>query len=100
MRRESRLARVERVEIDASADDGAFDAYVMVEWSSSSSSATGNDSIWIASGAWSGRAFTAGSPHNISTRVQAVADLQYANQACDLVRRDIPVPRAVSRVGG
>jgi hypothetical protein len=62
---------VEHVEIQSTTDDRAFDAYVMVDWSSSSSPVTGCDSIWIASGAWSGRTFTAGSPQNVPTRVQA-----------------------------
>jgi len=63
---------VEQVEIQATTDDRAFDAYVMVDWSSSSVPATGNDSIWIASGAWSCRTFTAVSPQNVPTRTQAV----------------------------
>ena len=45
----------DQVEIKAMTEHRAFDAYVMVDWSSSSSPVTGNDSIWIASGAWSGR---------------------------------------------
>jgi hypothetical protein len=60
------LLGVEGVEMEANDDDRAFDAYVMVDWSSSSSPASGNDSIWIASGAWSGRFFAAGSPQNVS----------------------------------
>jgi hypothetical protein len=55
---------VERVEVEAIADDRAFDAYVMVDWSSSSSPATGNDSIWLASGTRHGRTFTADPPRN------------------------------------
>jgi hypothetical protein len=69
-------AGVEQVQIEAINDDRAFDAYVMVDWSSSSRPVTGNDSIWIARGAWSGRTFTAGPPQNIPTRVQAAECLR------------------------
>jgi len=67
---------VEQVEIKATTDDRAFDAYVMVDWSSSSSPVTGNDSIWIGSGVWSFRTFTAGSPQDFSTRARAVDELE------------------------
>ena len=67
---------VEQVELQAITEGRAFDAYVMVDWSSSSSPVTGNDSVWIASGAWSNRTFTAGSPQNVPTRVQAAEILR------------------------
>jgi hypothetical protein len=70
------MRRVEHVEITVMKDDRAFDAYIMVDWSSRSCPVTGNDSIWIASGAWSGRTFSASAPQNISTRVQAVDELR------------------------
>ena len=63
---------VDQVKIQSTTASRAFDAYVMVDWSSSSSPVTGNDSIWIARGVWSDRTFTAGSPQNVPTRVQAV----------------------------
>jgi precorrin-8X/cobalt-precorrin-8 methylmutase len=69
-------AGVEKLEIKATTDERAFDAYVMVDWSSSSSPVTGNDSIWIASGAWSGGTFTAVAPRNIGTRAQTIKELQ------------------------
>ena len=50
----------------------SFDAYVMVDWSSSSKPTTGNDSIWIASGCWDGDRFAAGEPENLATRHAAV----------------------------
>lgn len=66
----------EHLEIRAATLDRAFDAYVMVDWSSSSTPVTGNDSIWIAWGAWSGRVFTAGSPRNVPTRMEAIEILR------------------------
>ncbi len=66
----------DRVTVHATSGSRAFDAYVMVDWSSSSSPATGNDSIWIASGQWHGETFSAGAPENIATRVQAVESLK------------------------
>jgi hypothetical protein len=48
----------------------------MVDWSSSSKPAMGNDSIWIASGWWEDRLFTADPPVNVATRVAAVAMLR------------------------
>lgn len=48
----------------------------MIDWSSSARPVTGNDSIWIASGAWTGRRFHAAPPLNISTRVAAIAEVQ------------------------
>jgi len=73
-RHEPTLTRsiVDHVKLPAVTENRSFDAYVMVDWSSSSLPATGNDSIWIASGAWSDRTFTAGPPQNVPTRVQAV----------------------------
>lgn len=70
------MLSVEQIEIEATTQDRAFDAYIMVDWSSSSCPVTGNNSIWIASGAWSGRTFAAGSPQNTSTRAQAVNELR------------------------
>jgi hypothetical protein len=67
---------VERIEIEATTNVRAFDAYVMVDWSSRSRPATGKDSVWIASGAWSGLTFTAGRPQNVRTRVQAIYELR------------------------
>ena len=67
---------VDHLEIQATGDERAFDAYVMVDWSSSSQPATGIDSIWIAMGAWSGRTFTAGNPINVRTRMEAVNALK------------------------
>jgi hypothetical protein len=67
---------VDVVQVEAKTEDRAFDAYVMVDWSSSSSPVTGNDSIWVASGAWSGRTFTAESPTNYPTRAQAVLAIE------------------------
>ncbi len=63
---------VDRAKVEATTGSRAFDAYVMVDWSSSSLPVTGNDSIWIASGAWSDRTFTPTSPLNVPTRLQAV----------------------------
>jgi hypothetical protein len=54
----------------------AFDAYAMVDWSSSSVPCHGNDSIWIASGVWDGAAFAAAAPRNLSTRREAVTELR------------------------
>jgi hypothetical protein len=67
---------VEDVQVQATVDNRAFDAYVMVDWSSSSSPVTGNDSIWIASGMWSDRTFIAAVPQNYPTRAKAVEYLQ------------------------
>jgi hypothetical protein len=67
---------VESVNIDAMTDDRAFDAYLMIDWSSSSSPLTGKNSIWIAGGAWSGQTFKAGPPHNVSTRLRAVDQIR------------------------
>jgi hypothetical protein len=63
---------VDQVKIQSTAASRAFDAYVMVDWSSSLSPVTGNDSIWIARGVWSDQTFTAGYPENVSTRVRAI----------------------------
>ena len=57
--------------IDAEARERCFDAYVMVDWSSSSKLTTGNDSIWLADGAWTDTSFQAGEPRNLSTRRRA-----------------------------
>jgi hypothetical protein len=54
----------------------AFDAYAMVDWSSSSGRCHGDDSIWIASGAWDGATFAAATPRNPSTRHEAAAELR------------------------
>jgi len=62
---------VDSVLIDGDALDRCFDAYVMVDWSSSSKPATQNDSIWIASGAWTGERFEAREPKNWATREEA-----------------------------
>jgi len=70
------VSAVDQVEVKAISDTRAFDAYVMVDWSSCASPATGNDSIWIARGAWLSRTFTAGPPQNVSTRVQAIDTLR------------------------
>ena len=73
--RSADVARVRAVaahyEILASRNDRAFDAYLMVDWSSSSRPTTGNDSIWMAMGAWSDHVFTFAEPINAPTRVQA-----------------------------
>jgi len=66
---------VDRLEFQALTDARAFDAYVMVDWSSSSQPVRGNDSIWIAMGQWSGQTFTADEPVNIPTRIEAVDKL-------------------------
>ena len=63
---------VDRLRIEATSTSLGFDAYVMVDWSSNASPVTGNDSIWIATGAWSDRTFTAASPQNVPTRLKAV----------------------------
>jgi hypothetical protein len=63
---------VDRVEITASRNDRAFDAYMMVDWSSRSSPVTGRDSIWIASGEWHELTFRAEAPQNIATRLAAI----------------------------
>lgn len=67
---------VDNIVIQATGDDRAFDAYAMVDWSSSSHPTVGNDSIWIASGAWSGRTFIASHPENVSTRREAMDRLR------------------------
>jgi hypothetical protein len=69
-------SEVDYIEQTDVADQRAFDAYAMVDWSSSSCPTSGNDSIWIGSGAWSGRAFSAGPPVNISTRAEAIDRLR------------------------
>jgi hypothetical protein len=66
------IGKVDCVELSASGRERAFDAYMMVDWSSSSSPVTGNDSIWIASGEWKGSAFRAEAPQNIPTRRKAI----------------------------
>lgn len=73
----ARITRaVDNIEVEATNNSRIFDAYVMVDWSSSSSPVMGNDSIWIASGAWSDRRFTSQSPQNVPTRLQAVEILR------------------------
>lgn len=67
---------VENLDLEARDVSRIFDAYLMVDWSSSSSPVIGNDSIWIAGGAWSDRAFTLLSPLNVPTRLQAVEILR------------------------
>jgi hypothetical protein len=64
---------IDTLDIHAKGGVRAFDAYFMVDWSSSSSPVRGNDSIWIARGAWQGPLFSAGAPINVSTRVEAIA---------------------------
>jgi hypothetical protein len=44
----------------------------MVDWSSNSRPTSGNDSIWVAAGGWSGDEFAAGAPENLATRLRAV----------------------------
>lgn len=63
---------VDRLRIAGGAAERAFDAYVMVDWSSSAKPNTGNDSIWIAAGSWTSEGFSAGAPENHSTRIEAV----------------------------
>ena len=48
----------------------------MIDCSSSSQSVMGNDSIWIAMGEWSSRAFDAGPPVSVRTRMLAVEVLR------------------------
>jgi hypothetical protein len=67
---------VDNIELEATNNSRVFDAYVMVDWSSNSSPVIGNDSIWIASGAWSDRTFISLSPQNVPTRLQAVEILR------------------------
>jgi hypothetical protein len=72
------ILTVDRLELTAyvARERRAFDAYVMVDWSSSSKPVTGNDSIWIARGIWEGRRFSAGAPVNVATRKAAVDQLR------------------------
>lgn len=58
------------------AESRAFDSYVMVDWSSSSTPKRNNDSIWIAHGSWDGDNFTAGPPMNLPTRAAAAGYLR------------------------
>lgn len=76
---------VDRVVVEGKGKERAFDSYIMVDWSSSSSRVTGNDSIWIASGAWSGSGFSAGAPENLATRHLAV---QRIRELASELRRD------------
>lgn len=66
---------VDSLEIAATASARAFDAYAMIDWSSSSSPVRGNDSVWIASGSWKGSRFSADQPINYGTRAAAIAQL-------------------------
>ncbi|MFM2153159.1 MAG: hypothetical protein RL199_1594 [Pseudomonadota bacterium] len=74
-------AAVEGFRWDGSAPVRCFDAYIMVDWSSSSKPVTGNDSIWIASGCWSEHGFEAGAPENVRTRMAAVERIKSLAQA-------------------
>ena len=65
------MSGVDQFEIQATRDDRAFDAYAMVDWSSSSKPVRGSNSIWIASGSWCGRTFALDEPLNPATRMEA-----------------------------
>lgn len=64
------------LEITATVDSRAFDAYLFVDWSSNSRPVTGADSIWVASGTWSGGIFRAGPPRNVATRAECANTLR------------------------
>ena len=68
----ARQPGVDALRIPGPAPRRAFDAYLMVDWSSSSTPTTGKDSIWVASGCWAHEGFSAGEPENLSTRAAAV----------------------------
>lgn len=76
---------VDHVVINRVARDRCFDAYVMVDWSSSSKPNSGKDSIWIASGEWGSAGFAAGPPKNLSTREAAAQEI--TKLVGDLFRR-------------
>jgi precorrin-8X/cobalt-precorrin-8 methylmutase len=53
-----------------------FDAYLVVDWSANKSPKLGKDSIWWCLAEWSGLGLCIIPPKNVSTRVQACADIE------------------------
>jgi hypothetical protein len=65
-----------------------FDDYVMVDWSASSFSRTGKDSIWIGAGSWRNGTLSVGDPLNEPTRHSAVGRIeQMVDESLDAGRR-------------
>jgi hypothetical protein len=58
--------------IEPVVDELAFDAYVMVDWSSAAKPVSGTDSIWIGCGEWWKNGFRLSEPLNVSTRLAAI----------------------------
>jgi hypothetical protein len=67
---------MDHFKLRADHDERAFDSYAMVDWSSNSRPKRGSNSIWIASGTWSGHAFSEDEAINCPTRTEAMRELR------------------------
>lgn len=65
-----------------------FDDYIMVDWSASSFSRTGKDSIWIGAGSWHNGTLSVSDPLNEPTRHSAMGRIEHTvDEGLDAGRR-------------